>query len=74
MILRGDDYIDAGTRLGEPENIRFFYPDGTPIKVLPMGNTSKESYQNFLSAFNNKYQKRGGDVKKGRRRKVRLRK
>jgi hypothetical protein len=53
LIIRGDDYVDAGHRVEG----RFNYPDGTPIKRIPMGSTKEEAYKNFVSAFENKLAK-----------------
>lgn len=57
LHIEGDDLIAAGHRL----ETRFKYPDGNPIRVIPMGSSSKEAYRNFVDAFNNKLQK-GGEV------------
>lgn len=50
LYIQGDDYIDAGHRLEG----RFIYPDGTPIRKIPMGDSKEEAYENFVSAFENK--------------------
>ncbi len=53
LVIQGDDFIDAGHRIEG----RFQYPDGTPIKEIPMGKNKEEAYGNFLLAFNNKLPK-----------------
>ena len=40
---------EAGNRMES----RFKYKDGSQIKAIPMGDSSKEAYENFLSAFRN---------------------
>jgi len=53
LYILGDDYIDAGHRIEG----RFLYPDGTPIKKIPMGNSKEEAYKNFVLAFENRLPK-----------------
>jgi len=48
-----DDYTEAGCRCEK----NFLTPDGDSIFKIPMGNSSKEAYENFVNAFNNKQQK-----------------
>ena len=60
LIIQGDDFIGAGHRI---EN-RFRYADGEPIKIIPMGKSPKEAYQNFVKAFENKLEKGGSPEKK----------
>jgi len=49
LQIRGNDYVEAKCRLEE----NFIAKDGQPVYKIPMGNSSKESYENLLSAFNN---------------------
>ena len=53
LQIMGDDYVDAGHRLNEPPCPRFMYTDGTPIRIIDMGGTSKEAHDNLIKAFNN---------------------
>jgi len=53
LTILGDDFTDAGHRLNEEPGPRFLYTDRTPIRMIPMGKSSKEAYENFLKAFNN---------------------
>lgn len=53
LIIRGDDYNDAGHRIEG----RFQYPDGTPIRKISMGSSKEEAYKNFVAAFENKLEK-----------------
>lgn len=50
LTIRGNELIAAGTRCEE----NFLTPDGRQIVRIPMGNSSKESYDNLINAFNNK--------------------
>lgn len=50
LQILGDDAVMAGHRLKN----RFLYTDGTPVKYVPMGNTSEEAYRLLTDAFNNK--------------------
>lgn len=63
LQIRGDDYVQAGTRCEE----NFLTPKGEPVCMIPMGNSSKEAYQNLMKAFNNKQSEtyRPAEVKKG---------
>jgi len=58
LVIGGDDHIGAGHRL----ETRFKYPDGTPIQKIDMGRTSREAYDNFMLAFNNLYERKGGPI------------
>ena len=49
LQIRGDDYIQAGTRCEK----NFLTPDGKPIERIPMGKSSEEAYKNLVVAFNN---------------------
>jgi hypothetical protein len=60
LYVNGDDYIDAGHRLEG----RFLYPDGTPIRKIPMGKSKEEAYKNFVLAFENKLPKLATPAKK----------
>lgn len=53
LTIRGDETVEAGTRCEG----HFLYPDGTPIKDIPMGNSKEEAYANLVSAFNNELPK-----------------
>lgn len=53
LTILGDDFNDVGHRLNEEPGARFLYTNGEPIRVIDMGKSSKESYANFLKAFNN---------------------
>lgn len=50
LTLGGDDHIDAGHRIRK----HFRYTDGTKIREINMGGSEKESYKNFVAAFENK--------------------
>lgn len=50
LQIRGDDYVLAGTRCED----NFLTPDGEQVYRVPMGNSSKEAFDNFVRAFNNK--------------------
>lgn len=58
LQIRGDELVAAGHRL---EN-HFRYTDGTEISVIPMGSSSLEAYNNFMLAWSNKLQRKGGDA------------
>lgn len=53
LTIVGDEHIAAGHRLGR----NFRYPDGTPIKEIPMGRSAAEAHQNLVAAFQNKLPK-----------------
>lgn len=53
LIIRGDDYVDAGHRVEG----RFQYTDGTPVRKVPMGNSKEEAYKNLVAAFDNELPK-----------------
>ena len=59
LQIQGDDQVSAGHRTGH----RFRYTDGTPIKSIPMGNSSREAYSNFTLAWENQLPKEGGSTK-----------
>lgn len=58
LLIQGNDHIGAGHRVDG----RFKYSDDSPIAEIPMGNSPKEAYKNFMDAFNNQLQK--GEDKK----------
>lgn len=49
LTIRGDETVEAGTRCEG----RFLYPDGEPIKDIPMGASKEEAFANLTAAFNN---------------------
>lgn len=49
LTIRGNDKIEAGSRVQE----HFKNQKGEPIDAIYLGNSAKESYDNFISAFNN---------------------
>lgn len=53
LTIRGDETVEAGTRCKG----HFLYPDGTPIKDIPMGESEEEGYANLVLAFNNELPK-----------------
>lgn len=53
LNIRGNAALEVGKRV---EN-HFMYTDGTPVESIPMGNSSKEAYQNLQLAFYNKLTK-----------------
>jgi hypothetical protein len=60
LQIQGDDVVAAGHRLEE----RFIDSDtGEPLKFIPMGSSSKESYENFQAAFNNELANKKGGTK-----------
>lgn len=50
LVIRGDESIDAGTRLNDNFLTKV---KGRQIKTIDMGESKEESYQNFENAFNN---------------------
>ncbi len=50
LQLNGNLEFEAGTRT--PEN--FFYTNGKPVEVIPMGGNAREAFTNFVKAFENK--------------------
>lgn len=53
LTILGDDSNDVGHRLNEEPGPRFLYTNGEPVRVIDMGKSSKEAYQNFMKGFNN---------------------
>jgi hypothetical protein len=49
LRILGDDHVAAGHRLTN----RFRYTDGSPIRFIPAGNSSEETWTNFVAGFNN---------------------
>lgn len=64
LTILGDDFTDAGHRLNEAPGARFLYSNQEPIRVIKMGKSSKESYDNFLKAFNNQLVKEATPTQK----------
>jgi len=58
LQIRGDDFIQAGTRCEE----NFLTIDGEPIVRIPMGGSSKEAFKNLTKAFANKQTDSYADV------------
>jgi hypothetical protein len=54
LILEGDQLIAAGRRMEE----NFITSKGERVISIPMGKSSTEAYQNFLTAFHNKQKER----------------
>lgn len=50
LTIGGDDHVDAGHRITK----HFRYTDGQRIRQIDMGSSEKESYQNFVAAFENR--------------------
>ncbi len=50
LVVDGDDYIGAGTRLQE----NFRHTDGTRVKRIPLGDSPKEAFAALQAAFANK--------------------
>lgn len=53
LTIRGDETVEAGTRCEG----HFLYPDGTPIKDIPMGDSKEEAWENLCAAFRNELPK-----------------
>jgi len=51
LQILGDDHVSAGHRLEG----RFQTPDGRPLRIIDMGRSAAEAYENIVSAFNNEY-------------------
>jgi len=49
LQIRGDEHVQAGNRCER----NFLTPSGTPVVRIPMGRSSKQAYDNVVSAFNN---------------------
>lgn len=60
LRIRPADNIMAGCRL--EENFRF--SDGSPVDVIPMGNSKEVAYQNLIAAFNNELDRPEPEKKK----------
>jgi hypothetical protein len=69
LIIRGDDFVEAGTRTEE----NFFFSDGSPIMSIPMDfsgkkNPAKYAFEHLSDAFYNRLIKEGGKINlKGKR-------
>lgn len=50
LIIGGSDEVDAGNRVEG----HFLDTDGQPLDRIPMGNSAKEAYRNFIAAFENR--------------------
>jgi len=75
LLIEGDDHVAAGHRL---EN-HFRFPNGDPVREIPMGRSPKEAHRNFVAAFNNELSnmtkvgnltKKGGTAKTGTKKKT----
>lgn len=53
LQILGDDHISAGHRLEK----RFRYTDGTPIRYIPCGDSSQETWDNFMLGFDNELER-----------------
>lgn len=53
MTIAGSETLEAGHRIED----RFICTTGEPVHSIPMGKNSKEGYDNFIKAFDNKQQK-----------------
>lgn len=53
LIIGGSDEVDAGHRCEG----HFKNAEGGPITRIPMGRSPKESFENFVAAFNNSLQR-----------------
>ena len=76
LQIRPDSDVSGGIRTGiEEEDQRFRYTDGTPIETIPMGTSPKESYENFVAAFENRLPRKKGGIGTGKAtHKIRVRK
>lgn len=53
LTVGGDDHVDAGQRVEE----HFWYKDSDErVRNIPMGDSSKEAYENLVLAFQNRLQ------------------
>lgn len=58
LLIRGNEHIMAKCNLED----NFLTPDGERVIAIPMGNDSKEAYQNFMLAFENKQIETNDDI------------
>ena len=65
LIIGGDEDVSAGHRLDD----RFKWR-GEEIRKIPMGSSAEEGYENFVDAFNNKFNPNPVVKKKTLKRKV----
>lgn len=56
LQIEGDEIISAGNRLVD----HFLYPDGEPIKYIPMGNNAEQAFRNYERAFHNDLPRESG--------------
>lgn len=56
LVIRGDESIDAGTRLDEHFLTKI---KGRPVQSINMGHSKEEAYANLVAAFNNKLMNTG---------------
>lgn len=66
LYIRGNQQLDAGTRLEEHFNCA---DTQEPLSFIPMGTNPKESYQNLIKAFNNELDDPTPPPRKKKRRK-----
>lgn len=52
LTILGDDVVPAGHRYAD----RFRTPSGQRIRHIDMGRNEREGYNNFVAAFNNRYE------------------
>lgn len=50
IIIQGDDYYEASSANLEDH---FKTPNGRSVRMIPMGNSAKEGYENLLACFRN---------------------
>lgn len=50
LRIKGSSKYNVDSRLDN----KFFYTDGTPVSIIPMGKSKEEGFKNFKLAFNNK--------------------
>jgi hypothetical protein len=62
LIIEGSDSVYAKQRMRG----RFLTPRGERIIAIPMGNSSEESYENFILAFENKQKESCSDIRQPR--------
>jgi DNA-directed RNA polymerase subunit N (RpoN/RPB10) len=53
LQILGDDHVSAGHRL----DTRFRYADGSPVRYIPCGLSSAETWENFIQGFENELEK-----------------
>lgn len=50
LVIRGDEHIDAGTRL----DVQFLTKSGKQVRAIDMGGSKEDAYMAFLKAFSNR--------------------